>query len=68
MIGTGNTIPLKILLLRYGCGVVVRTADFHAKHLAVGLQTVDRSSQEVTYNQICLSDDFESGITTTFFG
>ena len=31
------------------------------KRLAVGVQTVDRSSQEMTHNQICLSDDFESG-------
>ena len=61
MTDTSNTTPLKILLLRDGCGVVVRTAGFHAKRLAVGVQTVDRSSQEVTYNQICLSDDFESG-------
>ena len=61
MTDTSNTATLKILLLREGCGAVVRTDGFYAKRLAVGVQSVDRFLQEVTYNQICLLDDFQSG-------
>ena len=45
------------MILMFG----TRAADLHAERLAVGEQIIDRSLKEIRYNQICLSDDFESG-------